>query len=238
MFVDSDDTIPTDCIQSLMGCAIKNKADIVIGNIMGVYENGVSVLQSCYEYRKIENPIMERCNGYVWGKVYKSELFSNLKFPEEYWFEDSVVANILYKICKRCYTIPQCVYEYFQNMNGISRSCETKIKSIDSIYIIKKLLEDKKNFGIDNDIYDYEYFLRMVLLTFKRTMVLPKEVRRNIFVIQCFLKHQYYRNYVTDSQYRNIEYALNTRNYRKYLLECGLKPLVNDLLIKIGVCKD
>lgn len=37
----------------------------------------------------------------VWGKVYKAELFTNLRFPEGYWYEDSIFAQIVWPLTKK-----------------------------------------------------------------------------------------------------------------------------------------
>ena len=53
--------------------------------------------------------------GQPWGKVYKAELFANLRFPEGYWYEDSIFAQIVWPLTKHVYTIPEIVYEYTVN---------------------------------------------------------------------------------------------------------------------------
>ena len=118
MFVDSDDRLATMAIKNLLDVAFQHDADVVAGNYRTVDEAG----KLCREYKNYSlQEIKPEGNlyGQPWGKVYKAELFANLRFPEGYWYEDSIFAQIVWPLTKCAYTISEIVYEYTINPKGI-----------------------------------------------------------------------------------------------------------------------
>ena len=102
MFVNSDDRLATMAIKNLFD------ADVVAGNYRTVDEDG----RLCREYKNYSlQEIKPEGNLYEqpWGKVYKAELFANLRFPEGYWYEDSIFAQIVWSLTKCAYTISEKV---------------------------------------------------------------------------------------------------------------------------------
>ena len=126
-------------------------------------------------------------SGFFWGKVYKREIFEGIRLPEGYWFEDSLNVHILFWKCKKCILIPELVYGYYMNENGITQTAKKKIKSIDSLYITESLIKDHLELGYNITQEYYDYFLRMVNLTYNRTREMKEEVRKSIFLCQCNL---------------------------------------------------
>lgn len=61
-----------------------------------------SLKKSCfYLYiRREHEPCGHQTDITGWGKVYKAELFTNLRFPEGYWYEDSIFAQIVWPLTK------------------------------------------------------------------------------------------------------------------------------------------
>ncbi len=39
--------------------------------------------------------------GYPWAKIYKREMFNELRFPLDVWFEDTIVCLILFRMCQK-----------------------------------------------------------------------------------------------------------------------------------------
>lgn len=216
MFLDVDDRLLSGAIQKLMNVALQNDADVVEGAFMNRLPDGTVVPGRPLENKKV--PPME-LQGFFCGKVYKRKCFESLVIPKNYWFEDSLNHQILWSICKNTYTIADFVYEYMQNMNGSTATSLMNPKAIDSFYITRQLLKDRKEAGFVFAQRDYQYFLEMAGLTYRRTRFLKEEVRRAIFVLQCELIDTYYKNYEIDETKfcKKMEIALKNRNYRNYL---------------------
>ena len=216
MFVDADDRLTENAIDNLMKVAFEYDADVVAGNYRNTNINGeVISVASKYENQKIEP--MGYLHGQPWGKVYKSHIFDDLRFPEGYWYEDSIFAQIVWPSVKKVYTISNYVYEYTFNPNGITVNGQSKPKAIDSLYITIKLLDDKKKFNLKLNNLDYEYFLRMVKLTYNRTGGLNSAVVKSIFVVESELIKKFEGLQCNNRRLLPLEKALLEKNYKLYI---------------------
>lgn len=216
MFIDDDDRLKAGAIEHLMEAAIKFDADVVEGAYETVYSNGTRRSGPVHENKKVFP--LGNLQGFFWGKVYKHDCFNGIRLPEGYWFEDSLNAQIMWRICKECYTISNCVYERFEHSGSITELARQNVKSLDSFYITKKLLAERKIHGLPYDQPEYEYFLRMVSLTFQRTKNLDEKISRYIFLLQCELMAQYFDGFRTETKkYKYLEKALRNNDYKTYI---------------------
>lgn len=219
-FVDSDDVLPEGSLEALMSVALEEQAKLVVGSYERCHRNGtVQYIRKLLD-AKAEN---NRIPGFAWGRVIHYSVFRNLMFPEGYWFEDSVMAQIVHPLCETStYTTSQICYRYYLNEKGITTIAKGNPKSIDSLWITGRLLEDRQKFGLSLTTASYGYFLSMVKLTYHRTKHLGVQVAQSIFSVQKILLEQYYVDYQIedDRQKRKIQDALRANNFRKYVCAC------------------
>lgn len=100
MFVDSDDRLCQGAIEQLLKKAFEKNADVVAGNYRTISIKGKKIkdyIQFVDEKVNSKNYL----SGYSWGKVFNNNLFSNLRFPEGYWYEDSINAQIVWPLAKK-----------------------------------------------------------------------------------------------------------------------------------------
>lgn len=135
MFVDSDDRLMPGAIQALMSRAEATGADIVQGGARKF--DGDTTIGTFI-------PAPGEMFGYPWGKVYRSELFSHIRFPEKYWFEDTIVFFVLYYASRRTVSIPDITYDYRRNTRGITKTSKGRPKLIDTLWITMQLAEDHR----------------------------------------------------------------------------------------------
>lgn len=135
MFVDSDDYILLNAIENLLGTAYDNDADIVEGAAFSFYDDGkISRLFKHSCSNKKVNPVHDM-TGYPGGKVFKSEIFEHIKFPEHFLFEDTILIMLIYPTYKDCWVINDEVYAYRVNMKGITQNLKNNFRSIESQWI-------------------------------------------------------------------------------------------------------
>lgn len=213
MFVDSDDRLCPNAVEKLMSVAMKMDADVVAGNYRVVTDSGKTV-QEILKYSDSKVTPLGNLHGQPWAKVYQSQLFSNLCFPENYWFEDSIFAQIVWPLSKNVFTISDIVYEYTKNPFGITSACQGRPKTVDSLYITEALLRDRELFGLHLDQENFQYFTRMVRLTYIRTGLCDVRVSKSIFCVWCELIKRF-ESLPTIND--DIEQALKNKNYRAYL---------------------
>lgn len=137
-FVDSDDYVQDNYIQELYNALKKYDCDISICSATKVYDNGLpseidrtnSFDDHFYRVSEVYDLFFgERIVRHTaWGKLYKKELFSNIRYPEDiYCSEDT------YRICELCsnvkvgvVTLPDRLYNYIIRGESISRKVTEK----------------------------------------------------------------------------------------------------------------
>lgn len=216
-FLDSDDRLLPGAIEALTRAAREQNAKIVCGGYVCRYPDGTIADGEVYG-NALTDP-MGTLPGYAWGKLYHTSLFDHLRFPEGYWFEDSLSAQILWPLSQGAfYTIREQCYEYLINPQGISAQAAAKPKALDTLWVYRRLQEDRRQFGLTLTQGDYEHFLLMVRLSYSRTRGLSLEVKKSVFTFQRQLKQQYFPEFASGAGRagRAVERALEGGNYRLY----------------------
>lgn len=221
MFVDADDILLPGAIDALLDVALPNDADVVAGGYYR-YDDNLKELDRMQFENKIANPRKDYY-GQPWGKVYKRNIFEHLMFPEGCWFEDSIFAQIVWPMSKKCYCIDAIVYGYYNNQSSVTHIARGNDKSLDSLYVAETLFRERELFNIGLTDEDYEYFLRMVKLTYKRNRLLKTATQEAIFICQCEDRMNLFPNYSYNGAKKelgSIERALKAHDFRKYLSCC------------------
>lgn len=220
MFVDSDDILLPNAIESLMDTALRHDADVVEGS----YETlEGDKRQPCVTHTFAEtDKWVGLFYGQPWAKVIKSSLFKHLCFPEGYWFEDTMMTMLLYPQCKKMMIIPDDVYLYRVNLNGISAKSRGNVKCLDSLYVTLQMLEDANRQNLVRDQQQYDHFFRQVRINQRRISTLRSSaVNHCVFNITCRAFNQYFHGMsVSDSKMKRMEYALQAHDFGLYMVEC------------------
>lgn len=129
MFVDCDDFLEPDAVELLLERAYGQDCDIVEGAYY-TFSEDVSKRRS-YIQKEIlledaDYSVLMTYTGYPWAKVYKRELFRQVRFPEKSWFEDTLVKMILFRECGRYSYLAKPVYGYRKYEGNYT---ETQVKS-------------------------------------------------------------------------------------------------------------
>lgn len=126
-FVDSDDTILPDMYRTLYDMAVNFNADIVLCNNTITSSKGKYVQRdySHYEgkifsgYDMVSMCFDMKLSITAWGKLYRSELFSELRFPVGRLFEDYMLAPEVYRSRKTAVITNRPLYNYIIRPGGI-----------------------------------------------------------------------------------------------------------------------
>lgn len=221
MFVDSDDKLETNAIQLLLSSAFKNDSDIVEGSFYKFRDNKI-LNKNIHMDNPSVNPF-GNLTGYPWGKVIRSSLFYNMRFPEGYWYEDTIFLFLIFPQCKKATTISDFVYWYRHNAKGISMSSKRKKKSIDTYWITEQMLEDMDKFKIQQSQDIYDAILSQIYLNFRRTKYMPEEIKKSIFILSANILQKQFKNCKTNNKrFIELESALRNNDYKKYLAYCIL----------------
>ena len=154
-FVDSDDWVDMQMFKKMYEMANKNKVDIVQCNYIEAYdENNIGFYELEHITKYTSEQILEELYGQnyvktvvVWNKIYKRELFEDIRFPKGKLHEDEfTIHKILYK-AKSIIDTNVPMYYYRQRADSIMNS-KFSIKRLDLI----EALEERRKFFKENKL--------------------------------------------------------------------------------------
>ena len=124
-FVDSDDWIEPDMYSALIKCAEETGADLVE---CGCYTDFASatieraaIQGTVTDKEAVESLIRDEIRTQVWNKIWKLQLFAEIRFPEGRSFEDVATT---YKLIRGATVtgVPENLYHWIQRESSISQS--------------------------------------------------------------------------------------------------------------------
>lgn len=164
-FIDSDDFIAPDMIETLLSNAENENADIAVCDAV-LFKDGEkpaftdstkkTVMDSTEAQGKMINERLFVVN--TWNKIYKKSLFDDITFPKGKLYEDLATTYKLLDKSKKVVYINGKKYAYLQRATSIMGQTGYKMKA-DKVEIVAEMIDYYKNNGkIDNffhGIMDY-----------------------------------------------------------------------------------
>ena len=140
VFVDSDDYVPYNMIDKFIDSSLRNCVDVVVADytIVGNYHKKTKVKaiekDYCATGIDIAKAIIrdEYPKNFAWGKLYKSYLFDDMRFPEGRLYED---VPTIYKVVAKSsfvYCLSESLYFYEMGRPNNITSELTSTKAISS----------------------------------------------------------------------------------------------------------
>lgn len=130
-FLDSDDAIAPNHLQSMLGAMQESDSDLVLCGVQRISESGNFVRNSgaVSEQKVWPQPLATlaiamdvKYKSYVWKHLYKRELLASATFPNRRYFEDyHTIVSIVAKANKVVHTGCNS-YLYRRTQSGITRS--------------------------------------------------------------------------------------------------------------------
>ena len=213
MFVDSDDYIEENSVETLLNKAYEVDADIVLGRYR-IFNKLNSKESKLFNQEEFKSNNINNLPGIACSKILKKSLFENIR----YWFEDTIVHGLLYRVSNRIVCINDIVYNYRINTLGITATAPKSIKSIDTYFIIEDIINIQKKIGLDIDEKLYYFLLyHLGLINYNRLKVFGDEICKNIFVLSCNIIEQSKLENINNNDFpkglRYIEEAFLSKNY-------------------------
>lgn len=142
-FLDSDDYIALECIETMLSKAEQDNSDIVICNSYDVNEAGTIISHYKNKYKKevtnvYEEPTILFNRVSAWGKLYKKELFDELAFVSREWYEDMRMTPKLFLKAERITYIENTLFYYVQRNGSIMNNSKVE-KNIEIIEAFEDL---------------------------------------------------------------------------------------------------
>lgn len=149
MFVDSDDYIETDMIEKMLKRLNIMSAEICICNFIQEKPDGVPCedlsqmfhfgdrVFSGFEMLELLNEELWWRICQPWAKLYRRDLFSNVRFPLQV-VEDLAVMHFLYDKCQRVCFADEAFYHYVQQESSVLHTRQVAV-----VLDVIKILEER-----------------------------------------------------------------------------------------------
>jgi glycosyltransferase involved in cell wall biosynthesis len=126
-FIDSDDWIDENMFFEMYNQAIQNEADIVIAGHYSVELDGTIVDNTKLNKQRLLNRVEatslilgdEEIYSFAWDKLYKSDLFESIRYPDGRVFEDTATTYKLFNKAEIFVQMNQPFYYYLRRESGI-----------------------------------------------------------------------------------------------------------------------
>lgn len=199
-FVDGDDTVDEEMFDMLINNAIKYDADIshcgykmVFPSRTDYYYNTGIFIEQDNELGLKDLLIGSRVEPGLWNKIYKKELFNDIKVDESIKINEDLLVNYyLFKKAKKSIFYDKCFYNYTIRKGSAATSKVNINKIIDPVKVRREILEDLEK---DSDLYNiaYEKYI-MSLVGICRDV----QIRKN----------KEYKSYIDDAK-KSLRYEIN-----------------------------
>lgn len=172
-FVDSDDYLSNDYIETLYNLLVKTDSDVSAVNYLRVNEDDDNPIRNItaknenviiYENKDVvkEMLIKKTFQNIVWNKLYKREIIGNHRFPKGINYEDIYFSyEVLTEAKKIAYTNREC-YFYLKRESSISRVSSEK-NLLDFLYVVFYKYNGIKNRFPDLELYNCYAFYQSIL---------------------------------------------------------------------------
>lgn len=229
-FIDSDDWVHPEYISLLLYCANK-------------YNSPISMCQMnfCEDYRineltGAECQLREVEEAYEDGsldpnsscaRLYKREMFRNIKFPQGKLHEDRFTTYKLLFQCKKMPVVCEQLYYYFMNSDGIVHS-EWTLRRLDDVEATENQLEYFEKNGFERAyMYTLKNYVQLLIYSLKKMKgKYPeeiKDVRKKLVTIVTEKKDVLGLNWRKNFNIYKYAYPVRAKIYRRLVNLVGIK---------------
>ena len=168
MFVDCDDYVHEDYVETLLNEAYEKNVDIVICGYTLVKKQNENILSKrdiLYSEKNLigydESEKIMNYQGLPWNKTYKRELFNDIRYIPGYWYEDMIIHFLVFRKCNSYSFVDKSLYDYMWYENNFSHTQgKSTKKSLQLYWLLEILIDESNRIGLDFDLSLYRTLIR------------------------------------------------------------------------------
>lgn len=218
-FVDADDYVVHDYIERLYELLIKNAADISLCRYTEFYDEDINISLTKNKNTEVRcltkqemlinmhNP-NEKLYVFVWGKLFKRELFSeNINFPAGRVCEDHAILYKLYDRADKFILTNEQLYCYFRNnINSSTYKLNHKFYE-DASFVLEEKISYMKKSGHEDLLPYIKKTYMYWMLDYYRKLSKTSDKKRKKEVLKKY-KELYLSNqeFITEKMYKLFYY--------------------------------
>lgn len=138
IFVDSDDKLVDGSIARMLKAAENAAADIVFGTVAKANADLSSVFYPRQKEDRVTCDFFAACSqttGTPWGKCYKRSLWENVRFPECYAYEDTIIFMELFAKAKKFVMLGTPVYCFRSRKDSLYKRENASTRCADMVWV-------------------------------------------------------------------------------------------------------
>lgn len=226
-FMDHDDMIDKNYIQELMSVAYDNHADLVKCEIVVKNTDGsiCEDIQTQNEIVTVDDVTrLMTYDGYIWACAISRKLFSHLRFPDSYWYEDMITRFLIYPCCNKIVNTTKTKYIKLEHETNASKTLwsSKNYKALEQLYLLENIIDSFGDFEIKNSLFIAKALLAEAGGTSEyRVDKLDGKTKKQVFMAlrNIVLKNIDYKNYCLLNQEEKIVYDIfKHKRYFNWLL--------------------
>ena len=158
-FMDGDDYFSDkNAITKMVELSERCRADLVITDFNYVDESGKTI-KKWHSNKKIEHIYPS-----AWGKLFKIELWGEIRFPENILYEDAGVIMAIWIQARNVAVLHQAIYSYRQSEKTITQSLDNPIRHLDSIVAFRPYLKPVDDLKIQSKKKSAVHYMNHIIM--------------------------------------------------------------------------
>ncbi len=238
LFVDSDDYIAENMVELMVKACEEKKVSMCVCGYYYTYPTGKVFNSRIYnegdvltqEQCLISMITDDRIGSYAWNKLYKTELFQNIKYPTGKNYEDICTTYRLIQKCERIAVVGQGLYFYVQHEKSITHN-KTEKNIADLISAIEQRKKDVKFLNKDmQKLAEKEYLKSLIIIV---THIFANDLKGFDEFLFNSRKNLYKNSGMLDLKYRTMAglFCSSPMIYREIV---NLTVIMKSVLMRIG----
>lgn len=213
LFVDSDDKLMPNAIETLADAMDLTEADIVQGGWQYLYpDGGLGPKQQYAEavYIGKKRAMRLELPGMPWGKLYKRKLFEEIRFPSGYTcFEDTIVHFLLFRKAEVVTSIAENIYLWRKNPQGITATSQSSTRAVQSYWIVEEMLAFDAQLSLPKDsLYVMCVIGQLTNFCYVNIKDMDEDIQKKIFCLCCDLYEKAFAGDFAEYMTEPLPYAL------------------------------
>lgn len=224
-FIDNDDSVTSDYVEKILTKAKDTEADIVQTGYSNNTING-ELLSKVKNGEYIITPqdtelFLNKVQGYIWSGCLKKTLFTDIRFPMGFWYEDMVTRILLARKAKKIATINKALYKKTIHATNASKVIwkDGNIKAADQFWLAKSFADysiNKLKLPADDILYNI-LLKEWTPWIWGRTRGLYKNIRESLFILAAdYLSSFHFNGNIYDKYLKYAHRAFQNKNFMQW----------------------
>lgn len=235
LFIDHDDVLAPNCIETMLATADEHGASIVKCGARFFRDDRPRGDELLVESERVvvRGELGDRLlsyRGFCWGMLIDRALFSRVRFPAGFWYEDMITRLLLLRLSRVFIYLPDVLYHHRIHAANASSAVwsDRRYKALDQLFLARDIVACSDGLGLASNVWAYRLLLSECgTFLYDRIRHLDPETHRAAFVMAAELVDQYRLRLPSSGILALHEQALTSsfaaRDFELWKMACRLR---------------